>query len=70
VFFGGVACCAAGVYDWQQLLFSVPPGHGAIGVGLDVQPAQTATRAERMMQERVFAGRFRFQDALSGWWRS
>ncbi len=49
----------------QQLMFSFLLAMG-IGVGLMIGLPKLLPRAERMMQERLFAGRFGYQDALSG----
>ena len=65
VFIGGVAFVAPGFMNEQQLLFSFLLAMG-IGVGLTIGLPKLLPRAERMMQERLFAGRFGYQDALSG----
>ncbi|HXI82591.1 MAG TPA: ATP-binding protein [Verrucomicrobiae bacterium] len=65
VFIGGVALVAPGFMNEKQLMFAFLLATG-IGVGLMVSLPKLLPRAERMMQERLFAGRYGYQDALSG----
>lgn len=65
VFIGGVALVAPGFMNEQQLMFSFMLAMG-IGIGLTISLPKVLPRAERMMQERLFAGRYGHQDALSG----
>ncbi len=65
VFIGGVALVAPGFMNEKQLMFAFLLAMG-IGLGLMVSLPKLLPRAERMMQERLFAGRYGYQDALSG----
>jgi signal transduction histidine kinase len=65
VFLAGMAVLSPGFMNQQQLIFAFMLSM-TIGVGLTVSLPKLLPRAERMMQERLFAGRFGYQDALSG----
>lgn len=65
VFIGGMALVAPGFMNEQQLMFSFLLAMG-IGVGLTIILPKLLPRAERFMQERLFGGRYGYQDALSG----
>jgi signal transduction histidine kinase len=65
VFLGGLALVAPGFMNQQQLMFAFMLSM-TIGVGLTIILPKLLPHAERLMQERLFAGRYGYQDALSG----
>jgi signal transduction histidine kinase len=65
VFLGGIAVVAPGFMNQPQLMFAFMLSM-TIGVGLTIILPKLLPRAERMMQERLFGGRYGYQDALSG----
>ena len=64
-FLGGIAVIAPGFMNQEQLMVAFILSM-TIGVGLTLSLPRLLPRAERMMQERFFAGRYGYQDALSG----
>lgn len=64
-FIAGMAIVAPGFMNPQQILFTVALVV-VIGVGLTATLPRWLPRAERMMQERLFSGRYGYQDALAG----
>jgi two-component system, NtrC family, sensor kinase len=65
MFLAGMAVVAPGFMNQQQLAFAFMLAM-TISVGLTVSLPRLLPRAERMMQERMFARRYGYQDALSG----
>ena len=65
VFLGGIAVVAPGFMNQEQLMLAFILSM-TIGVGLTIGLPRLLPRAERMMQERFFAGRYGYQDALAG----
>ncbi len=65
VFIAGIALVAPGFMNQEQLMFSFILSM-TIGVGLTISLPRLLPRAERLMQERLFAGRYGYQDALAG----
>jgi len=65
VFLGGIAVIAPGFMNQSQLMFAFMLSM-TIGVGLTVILPKLLPRAERLMQERLFGGRYGYQDTLSG----
>jgi signal transduction histidine kinase len=61
----GMTVVAPGFMKPQQILFMVIQVT-AIGSALAIMLPRFLPRAERMMQERLFGGRYGYQDALSG----
>jgi len=65
IFLGGIAMVAPRFMNQPQLMFAFMLSM-TIGVGLTISLPKLLPRAERMMQERLFGGRYGYQDALSG----
>jgi len=65
VFLGVIAVVAPGFMNQGQLMLSFVLSM-TIGAGLTIGLPRLLPRAERMMQERLFAGRYGYQDALAG----
>ena len=65
VFLAGMAVLSPGFMNQQQLMFAFLLSM-TIGVGLTISLPKLLPRAERMMQERLFGGRYGYQGALSG----
>jgi signal transduction histidine kinase len=65
VFLAALAVLAPRFMNQQQLMFAFMLSM-TIGVGLTIILPKLLPRAERLMQERLFAGRYGYQDALSG----
>lgn len=65
LFIAGMAIVAPGFMNSQQILFTVALVV-VIGVGLTATLPRWLPRAERMMQERLFSGRYGYQDVLAG----
>jgi signal transduction histidine kinase len=65
VFLAGMAVLSPGFMNQEQLMFAFMLSM-TIGVGLTISLPKLLPRAERMMQERLFGGRYGYQDALSG----
>ncbi len=61
IFVGGMALVAPGFMNTPQILFTL-----ALVVAIGFAMTLFLPRAERMEQERMFRGRFGYQDALSG----
>jgi signal transduction histidine kinase len=64
VFLGGISVAAPGFMNQQQLTFAFMLAM-TIGIGLTISLPRFLPRAERIMQERMFGGRYGYQDTLS-----
>ncbi len=65
VFIAGMTVVAPNFMNLQQILFMLVQVV-VIGLALAITLPRWLPRAERMMQERLFGGRYGYQDALSG----
>ncbi|HUJ09139.1 MAG TPA: ATP-binding protein [Verrucomicrobiae bacterium] len=63
VFLGGTAVASPGFMNQQQLTFAFMVAM-IIGIGLTISLPRFLPRAERIMQERMFGGRYGYQDTL------